>query len=170
MTCRSRIFWDLVTDVLDVLERHGHHRSDDQHTGQAVGVIGDLAGVYEGGLDIGYGTYRDQAAAPADPEPARPAAGGEQDIAVLSRAAMTALDLAEESRRDLAGTCTDCRNPSCPACRSRLEDARAYVRIAVRLLSTAQAARTSAAQQPEPPGQGMAPGQDGHPAGWEAGQ
>jgi hypothetical protein len=167
MTGRSRISWDLVTDVLDVLERHGHHRSDDQHTGQAVGVIGDLAAVYEGSLDISYGTYRDQAPAPADPDPARPAPEAEQDIAVLSRAAMTALDLADDCNRDRAGTCADCADRSCPACRTGLEDANAYVRIAVRMLSTAQAARTPVARQPQ---QGMAPGQDGHAAGWEAGQ
>jgi hypothetical protein len=167
MTGRSRISWDLVTDVLDVLERHGHHRSDDQHTGQAVGVIGDLAAVYEGSLDIGYGTYRDQLPATADPDRARPVLEADQDVVVLTRAAMTALDLAGESRRDLSGTCADCPDRSCPACRSRFQDAHAYVRIAVRLLSTAQAARTPDAQGSQ---QVMAPGQEGHAAGWEAGQ
>lgn len=48
MTCGYRITWGLVIDVLDVLERHGYHRYDNQHTGQAVLLIGDLATAYTG--------------------------------------------------------------------------------------------------------------------------
>ena len=37
MTSDDRLTWGLITDVLDVLERHGYHRHDNQHTGQAIG-------------------------------------------------------------------------------------------------------------------------------------
>ena len=40
--------WELIIEVLDVLERHGYRKADDQHTGQAVHLIGKLARVYAG--------------------------------------------------------------------------------------------------------------------------
>ena len=40
--------WGLIIDVLDVLEKHGYRRGDDQHTGRAVRLVGDLARIYEG--------------------------------------------------------------------------------------------------------------------------
>jgi hypothetical protein len=43
------VSWPVIIGVLDVLERHGFHKADDQHTGQAVGLIGKLARVYAGG-------------------------------------------------------------------------------------------------------------------------
>jgi hypothetical protein len=42
-----RFTWGLVIDVLDVLERRGYRKGDDQHTGQAVGMLADLAATYE---------------------------------------------------------------------------------------------------------------------------
>jgi hypothetical protein len=48
MTSDYRITWGLVLDVLDVLEQHGYHRYDNQHTGLAVLLIGDLASAYTG--------------------------------------------------------------------------------------------------------------------------
>ena len=56
MTSDNRMTWGLIIDVLDLLERHGYHKHDDQHTGQAIGVIHDLARVYEGDHDAPYGT------------------------------------------------------------------------------------------------------------------
>ena len=55
MTSDDRFTWGLILDVLDVLERHGYHRYDNQHTGQAVGAILDLAYVYDGTRDVSYG-------------------------------------------------------------------------------------------------------------------
>lgn len=39
---------ELITDVLATLERHGYHKVDTGHTGQAVGLIFKLAKVYSG--------------------------------------------------------------------------------------------------------------------------
>jgi hypothetical protein len=38
----------LITDVLDVLDRHGYTRGDNEHAGRAIFLIRDLAGIYEG--------------------------------------------------------------------------------------------------------------------------
>jgi hypothetical protein len=43
-----RIGLDLFNDVLDVLDRHGFARGDDEHAGRAIFLIGDLARIYEG--------------------------------------------------------------------------------------------------------------------------
>ena len=51
MTSDHRIDLGLFTDVLDVLERHGYRRGDDQHAGQAIRLISDLARIYEGTQD-----------------------------------------------------------------------------------------------------------------------
>jgi hypothetical protein len=48
MTSDHRVTPGLVHDILDALERHGYYRSDDLHADRAVGLIGDLAGIYEG--------------------------------------------------------------------------------------------------------------------------
>ena len=48
MTSDDRFTWGLILDVLDVLERHGYHKYDNQHTGRAIGMILDLAHIYEG--------------------------------------------------------------------------------------------------------------------------
>ena len=72
MTSDDRLTTGLILDVLDVLERHGYHRYDNRHTGQAIGAILDLADVYDGTRDISYGYYPPPAShaglGPADPE------------------------------------------------------------------------------------------------------
>ena len=73
MTSDNRMTWGLILDVLDVLERHGYRQHDHQHTGQAFGVIGDLARIYEGTRDAPYGTYPHDAQPSPDPEPGQPA-------------------------------------------------------------------------------------------------
>jgi len=45
----------LITDILDVLDRHGYTHGDDQHTARAIGLISDLAHIYEGSLDHPFG-------------------------------------------------------------------------------------------------------------------
>ena len=57
MTSDDRLTWGFITDVLDVLERHGYHRGDNEHTGQAIGLIRDVARIYEGTLDAPRGGY-----------------------------------------------------------------------------------------------------------------
>jgi hypothetical protein len=51
MTGDQRLTWGFILEVLDVLERRGYRRSDNQHTGQAVGLICDVARIHEGTLD-----------------------------------------------------------------------------------------------------------------------
>ena len=68
----DRMDLDLFIDVLDVLERHGYARRDDQHTGRAIGLIGDLARIYEGTQDHPAGPTISQAPSPPPPRAARP--------------------------------------------------------------------------------------------------
>ena len=51
MTTDHRVTPGLIHDILDALERHGYYRSDDLHADRAIGLIGDLAGIYEGTQD-----------------------------------------------------------------------------------------------------------------------
>ena len=51
MTTDHRITPGLVHDIVDALERHGYYRSDDLHADRAIGLIGDLACIYEGTQD-----------------------------------------------------------------------------------------------------------------------
>jgi hypothetical protein len=44
----ARMTWGLIIDLLDVLERHGYHRADSRHTGQAVGLILPMVRAYTG--------------------------------------------------------------------------------------------------------------------------
>ena len=75
MSSARRHNWGLIIDVLDVLEQHGYHQADDQHTGRAVGLIGDLARIYEGTQDHPVGPSIDPAPfpqkAPLPPGPGR---------------------------------------------------------------------------------------------------
>ena len=38
----------LITDILDVLDRHGYASGDDEHVGQAILLLHDLTRIYEG--------------------------------------------------------------------------------------------------------------------------
>ena len=111
----------LVTEILTVLERHGHHARDREHADQAVNMAIQLTGVYDGTLDIPASTGRHAAPAP-DREPPDP------DSLVLAGAdlstAFAALDLAAEYKRDLVETCPDCADQSCDTCQYRVRDAR----------------------------------------------
>jgi hypothetical protein len=165
MSGDDRMTWGLIIDVLDVLERHGYHRHDDQHTGQAISVIGDLARVYQGTRDVPSGTYLDQAQ--PHPESARPVPEADQDAVVLTgadaRTVVAALDLAADYKRDRAETCADCTDQSCLTCQFRLREAQSYDRMAAQLLRAPHAAKAS---QPEP----HSPGQTDPGCDKEAGQ
>ena len=50
-----RMGLNLITDVLDVLDRHGYARGDDEHAGRAIFLISDLAHIYEGSQDHPFG-------------------------------------------------------------------------------------------------------------------
>jgi hypothetical protein len=73
----QRLTWGFILEVLDALERHGYRRSDSEHTGQAIGLIRQVARIYEGTLDAPPRRPRRGAVLPADRTPAaRPARPG----------------------------------------------------------------------------------------------
>ena len=73
MTSDDRFTWGLILDMFDVLERHGYHQYDNQHTGRAFGMILDLASVYEGTRETQPGPAQPWPAPdPAPPPPSSP--------------------------------------------------------------------------------------------------
>ena len=155
MTLDDRMTWGLIIDVLDVLERRGYHRHDDQHTGQAADVISDLARICEGTRQALCGTDPGQDRRPGTTPPA---AEADQDVVILIGAEVStvraALDLAADFIRVRATLCTSCADRSCLTCQSRLQDARAYDRLATQLI---QPAGPSAATTGRPPGSDSQP-------------
>ena len=169
-----RIGLDLFTDVLDVLERHGFARGDDQHAGRAIFLISDLARIYEGTQDHPTGPSSSQDPSPP-PEPPSPEPGPnipEDDLDAVTlthaevRTVLTSLDLAADWKRDHAETCTYCPDQSCYSCQLRLQDARTYDQLAVQLLHHEQATRDERHQ----PGPTSSPIQPHPTAEMEAGQ
>ena len=69
MTSDHRVTPGLIHDILDALERHGYYRSDDLHADRAIGLIGDLAGIYEGTQDHPATAFRSPPPPPT-PDPA----------------------------------------------------------------------------------------------------
>ena len=136
MTADHRVTPGLIHDILDALECHGYDRSDDFHTDRAIGLIGDLAGIYEGTQDH-----------PAYPGPTRRA------ITLTHADAITifaASEIAAEDKRYRAEMCPDCPDQSCPTYQVHLRDAEAFDQLAGRILQAAQAAPAAAASQPGP--------------------
>ena len=164
MTSEDRFTWGLILDVLEVLERHGYHKYDNQHTGRAIGVIFDLAHVYEGARE----THPDPVVPPPHPEPVPPVAEADQAAVVLTPAdALTvfaAMDIAADDKRYRIEMCPDCPDQSCPACQAHLRDAEAFDQMADRML---QAAKTTPAAHH---GRAEPPCQPGLAADKEAGQ
>ena len=70
----------LITDILDVLDRHGYAPSDTAHTARAILLISDLAHVYEGSQDHPFGPYINEIPPRTEPAPPEPA---DQDAIVL---------------------------------------------------------------------------------------
>jgi hypothetical protein len=149
----QRLTWGFILEVLDVMERHGYRRSDSEHTGQAIGLIRQVARTYEGTLDAPHGgSVVVPSSPPTAPQPPSPPA---QDAVIVSAAEVTtllaALDDAAEYKRDRAETCADCADQSCTTCQWRLQAAETYDQMVGRMIHIAEA---SAAQQHAP----------GHPA------
>jgi hypothetical protein len=120
--------WGLIIDVLHVLEQHGYHQADDQHTGRAIGLVGDLARIYEGTQETPTG-----ASVGLEPEPRQPSSDRPAQAATPSAEAIAgdgmhtilmALDEAADYKRDRAGCCADCADQSCGLCQHRLGTAR----------------------------------------------
>ena len=106
-----RMSGGLIRDVFDVLERHGYRQHDNQHTAQAIGVIADLASIYDGTHDASSGSYFHQAPSAQYAEPGPP--GPEADDAVILTDAEVstvfgALEIAADYKRDRAASCSYC--------------------------------------------------------------
>ena len=137
----------LITDVLDVLERHGYTRGDDERAGRAIILIRDLASIYEGSQDHPFGPIVNQ----PSPEPAPPAPATPDTVPVPVgevKTLLVALDIAADHNRDRAELCPDCADQSCPTCELRLREAQAYDRLYAELNQQADAA--AAPTNPEP--------------------
>ncbi len=115
MTSDHRVTPGLIHDILDALERHGYYRSDDLHADRAIGLIGDLACIYEGTQD----------------HPAYPGAG-RQDVITLTRddasTVFAAAEIAADDKRYHVEMCPDCPDRSCPDCQTHLRDAQPSTR------------------------------------------
>jgi len=156
--------WGLIIDVLDVLEKHGYRRGDDRHTGRAVGLVGDLARIYEGTQEAPAGAYlmkmpepRPAGSAQAGPPSARSA---EAIASAGIFTVLSALDEASDYKRDRAAGCADCADQSCGTCQLRLDAARAYEGLATRLQHAMDAATPDMpSRQPaaDPPGNRIRP-------------
>ena len=133
-------------DVLDVMKRHGYHRGDHEHTGQAIGPIRDVARIYEGTLDAPRGGY---IVVPTS-QPEAPRQPGQPAVIVPAdqvKTLLAALDDAAEYKRDQAEACSDCAGQSCTTCQWRLQTAGAYDQLAEQM---AQAAEAPAIRQRAP--------------------
>ena len=127
--------WGLIIDVLDVLEKHGYRRGDDQHTGRAVRLVGDLARIYEGTQEAPGGARLVPEPSQASRDQAGRAAAAriEAIAAVGMPTILSALDEASDYKRDRAAGCADCADQTCGTCQHRLDAARAYESLATRL-------------------------------------
>jgi hypothetical protein len=151
MSSGSRHNWGLIIDVLDVLEQHGYRQAEDQHTGRAVGLIGDLARIYQGTQEAPAGAYLVSASQPRQPSSDRPAPTVTSNAEAIAGAGMhtilAALDEASDYKHDRAESCADCTDQSCGTCQYRLDAAHAYESLAARLM---RAMESSMAEKPSP--------------------
>jgi hypothetical protein len=152
MTDDDRLTWGFILEVLDVPERHGYRLSDNQHTGQAIALIRDVAHIYEGTLDGPRGAY---VVVPSSrPTTAEPSSLPGPDAVIISaserKTIIAALDEASLYKRDRVQTCADCADQSCGTCQWRLQAAEAYDSLAAQLAQTAQASAAALANAPRP--------------------
>ena len=168
MTTDHRNTPGLIHDILDALERHGYRRSDNHHADRAIGLIGDLACIYEGTQDHPATAY--PVAVPPSP-PAYPGPSSHDAITLTRADASTvfaAPDIAADDKRYRVEMCPDCPDQSCPACQTHLRDAQAFDQMADRMLQAAEAARAATPAgpgqiaSPSPPPTGR-PASDAHP-------
>ena len=145
----------LISDILDVLDRHGYARGDDEHTARAILLISDLAHIYQGSQDHPFGPYiNEPPSSPTEPAPPEPAA---QDAVLIPsgevKTLLVALDIAADFKRDRAEMCADCADQSCLSCELRLQDAQAYDDLAAQLIQSAEASAAATTHHPEPASQ-----------------
>ena len=143
----------MITDILDVLDRHGYIRSDNAHTARAILLISDLAHIYQGSLDHPFGPYNGEIPSRTEPEPPEPAS---QDAIVLPAnqvsTIVAALNEASLCKRDRAATCADCADQSCGTCQWRLRAAQTYDSLAAWQSGWPRKRRPPGPQPPATPG------------------
>ena len=143
-----RMNLDLITGMFGLLDQHGYTRGDNEHTGRAILLLGDLARIYEGSQDHPATAYPLTAPPPAYPR------SSSHDAVTLTRAdastVFAALDIAADDKRYRVEMCPDCSDQSCPTCQTHIRDAQAFDQMADRMLRAAQAAPAAPASQPGP--------------------
>ena len=126
MTSDHRVTPGLVHDIVDALERHGYYRSDDLHADRAIGLIGDLAGIYEGTQDHPAGAHVISVPSFLPAPGGRAAPDGDvltdRDVSTVVAAA----DIAADDKRYRVEMCPDCPDQTCPDCRTHLRDIEAF--------------------------------------------
>jgi hypothetical protein len=139
----------LITDVLDVLDRHGYARSDTEHATRAILLISDLAHIYQGSQEHPFGPTVNQPATQAEPASPAPAAQSAVPVPVGDvKTLLCALDVAADYNRDRAELCADCTSQSCPTCELRLREAQAYDGLYAQLNQQADASPTASHPKP----------------------
>ena len=94
----DRMSLGLITEMLDMLDRHGYVRGDNEHTGRAILLISDLAHIYEGSLDHPFGRYINEIP-PSRTEPAPPEPASQDAVLIPSGDVKTLLVALYISRR-----------------------------------------------------------------------
>jgi len=149
MTSDHRVTPGLIHDILDALERHGYYRSDDLHADRAIGLIGDVACIYEGTQD--HPAIADPVTVP--PPPAYPGPSRHGAVILTCADAITvfaASDIAADYKRYRLEMCPECPDQSCRTCQTDARDAEAFDQMADRMLQAAQATPSSSASPPAP--------------------
>jgi hypothetical protein len=115
------------------------------HADRAIGLIGDLAYIYQGSQDHPATAYPRTV---PPPPPAYPGPSRHDAITLTHADASTvfaALDIAADDKRYRVEMCPGCPDQSCPSCQTHLHDARAFDQMADRMLQAAQAAPAASA-------------------------
>jgi hypothetical protein len=148
----DRMNLGLITEMLDMLDRHGYVRSDDEHTARAILLISDLAHIYQGSLAHPFGPYNGEIP-PSRTEPAPPQPASQDTVPIPPgevKTLLAALDIAADYQRDRAELCADCTGQTCLTCESRLRDAQAYDLLTAQLIQAPEASGAATASQSEP--------------------
>ena len=115
MAADDRWTLDFILEFLDVLERHGYHHHDNLHTSRTVGLLRDLARIYEGTQETPASTYA--AEMPSDPQPGTgpPGPRADRDAVIVSATdtgiIAAALGEAADCKRDRADDLRRLRGP-----------------------------------------------------------
>ena len=145
MTSDHRVTPGLIHDILDALERHGYYRSDDLHADRAIGLIGDLAGIYEGTQD--HPACPSRCRRPPTPDPA----ATPSPSPAPTPAPCSPRRISPPTTSATASRCAPTA-PTSPAPTARPTSAtpEAFDQMADRMLQAAQAAPAASASQPGP--------------------